>query len=213
MSTLLVYASAKEMGALADGPLERIEVGVGKISAAVKLTARLSESKPDAVLLAGVGGAYPQRHLRSQLRELELGSLVMVGSEISADEGVLTPEGFLDLAKLELGDGTALEADAELTAKLAETLDCPVVPGATVCTGAGVDALSQAHALRAGAQVESMEGAAVASVCKHFEVPFVELRAISNRTGDRERGAWNLDAATAKLAEGLTKVIEANILP
>lgn len=213
MSTLLVYASAREVAPLANIPLETLEVGVGKIAATMNLTAALAKSKPDAVLLAGVCGAYPQRHLRAQLRELDVGSLALVGTEVSSDDGVLTPEGFIDLAKLELGDNGAIESDGDLTTKVAEPLDCPVVAGATVSTAAGTDPLSQAHALRSGAQVETMEGAAIAAVCRRFEVPFVELRAVSNRTGDRERGAWDLDGATAKLAEGLSKLFEANVLP
>jgi hypothetical protein len=31
-------------------------------------------------------------------------------------------------------------------------------------------------------------------------VPWIELRAISNRTGDRERSGWDLDAALVALA-------------
>jgi futalosine hydrolase len=40
-----------------------------------------------------------------------------------------------------------------------------------------------------------MEGAAVAFVCRQLEVPMLHLRAISNWTGDRDRGEWNLGAA------------------
>ena len=213
MSTLLVYASPREIAGLASSDMPRLEIGVGKVAAAMNLTAALSENKPDAVLLAGVCGAYPQRHLRSGLRELEVGSLVLVGGELAGDEGVLTPDGFMDLGKLELSESPSLDSDAELSAKLAAVLECPTVKGATVSTGAGVDALSQAHALRTGAQVETMEGAAVAAVCKRFELPLVQLRAVSNRTGDRERGMWDLEGASAKLVAGIVRVLEAKILP
>ena len=213
MSTLLAYASAREMAAFPDSPLDTLELGVGKVAAAMTLAATFAQSKPEAVLLAGIAGAFPQAHLRAGLRELEVGATVMVGTEVAADEGVLTPTGFVDLATLGLEVPEPLAADPELTAKLAEFLDCPVVPGATVSTGAGIDALSQAHALRSGAQVESMEGAAVAAVCRRFGVPFVELRVISNKTGDRDRGAWDLEGSTAALAKALTEIVLADLLP
>ena len=58
-----------------------------------------------------------------------------------------------------------------------------------------------------------MEGAAVAAVCKRFEVPLAQLRAVSNRTGDRERGLWDLDRAVANLGAGISKLVEAQVLP
>ena len=51
------------------------------------------------------------------------------------------------------------------------------------------------HIFVAGADIETMEGAAVAFVCRQLEVPLLHVRAISNWTGDRDRGEWNLGAA------------------
>lgn len=52
-------------------------------------------------------------------------------------------------------------------------------------------------------QVESMEGAAVFYVCKMEDVPVIQIRAISNYTGVRDRYNWKIQEAT----EALTKVI------
>jgi futalosine hydrolase len=213
MSTLLVYAAAREGEPVVGKHPHTLELGVGKIAATMSLTAALAKQKHDAVVLLGISGAYPDRHVRSGLQALQVLDLCMVASEVMADDGVLTPEGFLDLAHLRLGDIGPIPCDAELTGKISAVIGCGLVTGATVSTGAGADSISQAHALRSGAQVESMEGAAVAAVCRRFEVPFAQLRAISNRTGDRNHSAWDLDGAIAKLDEAMSRVFAAGVLP
>jgi futalosine hydrolase len=212
MSTLLVYAAAREGEPVVGKHPHTLELGVGKIAATMTLTASLAKHKPDAVVLLGICGAYPERHLRAGLPALQLLDPCMVASELLADDGVLTPDGFWDLAHLQLGDVGPIPCDPELTGKIAAVVDCPLVTGATVSTGAGVDAISQAYALRSGAQVESMEGGAVAAVCRRFEVPFAQLRVVSNRTGDRSGGAWDLDGALAKLDELMGRVLASGVL-
>ncbi|NVB40969.1 futalosine hydrolase [Pseudenhygromyxa sp. WMMC2535] len=213
MSTLLVYATAREGAAVAGKHADTLELGVGKVAATRALTRALVESKPDAVVLVGVCGAYPDRHLRAGVEPVPVLGLCTVASEMLADEGVLSPEGFRDIETLQLGGIGPYAADAELTGKISAVLDCPAVSGATVSTCAGVDALSQAYALRSGAAVESMEGAAAAAVCESFSVPFAQLRAVSNHTGDRDMGAWNLEGAVSRLTQGLGAVLDAGVLP
>ncbi|PRQ02812.1 Futalosine hydrolase [Enhygromyxa salina] len=208
MPTLLAYAAPRE-GAVLDrelGDLDALELGVGKVAAAMKLSAALARDRPDALVLFGVCGAYPARHLRRGLRALGVLDLCVVASEVMADEGVATPEGFLDLAGLGLGERGPIHADRELSERIAAALGCPQAPGATVSTGAGTDALSEAYAARSGAVVETMEGGAVATVCRRFGVPFAQLRVVSNRTGDRSEGGWDLDGALVELRQALARL-------
>jgi futalosine hydrolase len=213
MTTLIAYAAPREGETVVGKHPHTLALGVGKIAAAISLTAALSERRPDAVLLVGVCGAYPDRHLRAGLASLAVHDLCVVGSEVIADDGVAIPDGYLDLAQLRLGEIGPMACDAQLTGELAAVLGCPIVSGATVSTGAGTDPLSQAYAQRSGAQVESMEGGAVAAVCRHFGVRFAQLRAVSNRTGDRKLGGWDLDGALAQLAVAVEKVLAADVLP
>jgi futalosine hydrolase len=215
MSTLLAYAAAREGASLQSKRHPTLELGVGKIAATMSMTAALAkpaEQRPDAVLLFGVCGAYPKRHLRTGLDGLDVLDACVVVTEFIADDGVLTPSGFLDLGHLDLGDVGPHPCDPALSGRLSAVLGCPLVSGATVSTGAGSDAISQAYALRSGAQIETMEGAAVAAVCRRFEVPLAQLRVVSNRTGDRDRAGWNLDGALARLGSVLEQVIDADLL-
>jgi futalosine hydrolase len=52
------------------------------------------------------------------------------------------------------------------------------------------------------AQVESMEGAALSYVCAQYQLPYVQLRAISNYAGERDKSKWEI----AKAVEGLGRI-------
>jgi futalosine hydrolase len=216
MPTLFVYAAPREGAWLASRNVSTLELGVGKIAATMSLTASLAERRPQLVLQFGVCGAYPARHLRSGLSELHVLDTCVVASEVVVDDGVQTPDGFLDLAQLSiqgLAEAGPIFADVPRSQAIATLLGCPLVAAATVSTGAGTEALSQAYAARGGGvQVESMEGAAVAAVCRHFGVAHVQLRVISNRTGDRRLSGWDLDGAIAKLTAEVERVLAAGVM-
>ena len=51
--------------------------------------------------------------------------------------------------------------------------------------------------------VESMEGAAFHYVCLKENIPFLQLRSISNYIGERDKAKWNLKEAITNLNEKL----------
>lgn len=190
----LVVCAASIEEFVADG-LRMATLGVGKTAAAMHLTALLrSATDVRAVLLFGVAGAYPDRH-RSSPGPVRRGGLCVVGSDRFGDEGVDTPGGFQDLRALHLGDSGPFPASPRMAQQAAALLSVPVVRGVTVSTCSGTEAGSQRMWQRCQADVETMEGAAVAYVCRQFELPLLHVRAISNWTGDRDRGDWNLGVA------------------
>ena len=200
---LPVCAAAAEGRALA--ALGAVTLGVGKVAAAVALAGRIAAARPAVVLLFGVAGAYPLRHRPGAA--LAVGDLCLVGADRFADEGVIAPDGFRDLMQLGLGEVGPFAADRERTAMAARALGVPVVDGATVSTCSGTDAQSALLAARTGAAVETMEGAAAALVCARAGVPFVQLRAISNLTGDRTRGGWDLERAVAAVQRAVRALL------
>ena len=46
-----------------------------------------------------------------------------------------------------------------------------------------------------------MEGFGVAVAAQNMGIPFLEIRAVSNPVGSRNRGAWKIEAALERLAE------------
>jgi futalosine hydrolase len=189
-------------------PLCLLHSGVGKASAAAATMALLALCRPAILIQIGCGGAYAGSGLA-------VGDLALASSEIYGDEGVLTPNGFLDLEALGLPlveregkrffnrfpvDGTLLERVRPLLSQVAAAADCRLVEGpfVTVSTCSGTTLAGTELARRTGGICENMEGAAVAQVCSRQQVPFLELRGISNLVEDRDFERWNLRGAAER---------------
>lgn len=198
---LLVYAAPREGAPLSQHP-RALELGVGKVAATLALTRRLVEQRPPCVVSFGVAGAH--------VGGPAIGDLCVVTEDWLADEGVEIDGGFLPLEALGLGTRGPYQTDPSLTAWIEERVGGAIrrVVGATVSVCSGTDA--RAASLRAacpGIEVETMEGAAVGAVCSALGIPWAQLRVISNRTGDRERGGWDLEAALARLHDVMARVV------
>lgn len=209
---LVVHAAPIERP---DGlPFSVHELGVGKVASAMEvysLLIRLESVRPArGVLLVGVAGSHPER-VRGSAPPVAPGEVCVVASDVLADEGVATPAGFVDFGKprehgMRLVDTGPFPASPRMAAEAAARLGCPLVKGATVSTCSGVDALAHDLHARTHADVETMEGAAVAAVCRRRETPLLHLRAISNWTGNRDRGEWNLGRAVDALHAALRRL-------
>jgi futalosine hydrolase len=55
--------------------------------------------------------------------------------------------------------------------------------------------------------IESMEGAAFHYVCLQEEIPFIQLRGISNLVGDRNKNRWQIPTAMETVRFALFKLI------
>jgi futalosine hydrolase len=55
---------------------------------------------------------------------------------------------------------------------------------------------------------EAMEGYGVAAAARLFDLPFAEIRAVSNFVGRREREAWRIGPALAALTEAARPIAE-----
>jgi futalosine hydrolase len=196
---LWAYAHPKEAEGL-DLPTS-LELGVGKVEASLRLSRHLATvPPPELVVNFGVAGVF-------EGHGLDVGDVCVVSEETLADEGVVTDAGFEDLVALGLAASQRWSADAAWTQRVAKALgDVPRVRGTTVSTISGTDAVAAAYATRTGAAVESMEGAAVARVCEAYGVPWVQVRSISNRVGERSRGGWDLRLAKARLHDAVRRL-------
>lgn len=199
MSILWAYAHPKEAEGL-DLP-DALQLGVGKVEASLALTRRLCAGLPDVVVNFGVAGVFPDSGL-------DVGDVCLVTEETLADEGVVTLDGFQDLVELKLANRSVWTANADWAHRLSEALGEPRwVRGTTVSTISGTDDIAAAYAERMSPVVESMEGAAVARVCEAFDVPWVQVRSISNRVGERSKGGWDIGRAKAALHDAVRTLL------
>jgi futalosine hydrolase len=179
------------------GELTVLAGGVGPARAAAAAGTALTVRRFDLVVSAGVGGGFAGR--------AAVGDLVLADRVVHADLGAGSPDGFLPVDRLGFGAAETV-LDAGLVARAAAGLEGtgavvgPVVTVSTV-TGTAQRAAELVAAHRPAA--EAMEGAGVLAAAEAHGVPFLELRAISNPVGPRDRAGWDLAGALARLGPAL----------
>ncbi|MEV7673564.1 futalosine hydrolase [Streptomyces sp. NPDC088752] len=192
-----------------DGDRARVDVLVGGVGPAAvaaatgtalahaALTGADRRERPyDLVVSAGIAGGFQPA--------APPGSLVVSSAIVAADLGAETPDGYL--AVEELGFGRSVHpVPGALTGRVAAALasvgvPCAVAPVLTVSTVTGsarrAAELAERHP---GAAAEAMEGFGVAEAAAAYGVPVVELRAVSNAVGPRDRAAWRVGEALEAL--------------
>lgn len=196
-------------------------VGVGKASAACGATLAIARFKPQTIVLLGCAGALPRSGLK-------VGDVVVATSERLGDEGVETAAGFFDLERLRLPiarKGQRVYLGDIPVAQLPEAswkaLRRPSQrrftlvrgPLVTVSTCSGTRARAELMARRSGAIAESMEGAAVALAAVLQDRAVLEVRGISNLTGQRRRREWNIPLACRHAAEVALWIRPGEVVP
>jgi futalosine hydrolase len=192
----LIACVATEMeGALLRPHMPVLCTGVGAVNAAISLTRFLEREGAKAIVVCGIGGAYPDA-------QIAIGSAVWATSECYGDLGADSPDGFLDMRAM----GFAVIPGHE---PVYNTIPLQIFPeGArgpfvTVNTCTGDDTRARQVAGRTGGCVENMEGAAIAHVAAVYGIPCGEVRGISNLVGIRDRAAWRVKEAAAAAQQAL----------
>ncbi|WP_330282692.1 futalosine hydrolase [Streptomyces sp. NBC_00588] len=180
-----------------------IAAGVGPAlvaagTATALTTAALSGDPFGLVVSAGIAGGFAPG--------APVGSLVVADEITAADLGAETAEGFVPVT--ELGFGTVTHRPPEaLVRELSAATGARTGAVLTVSTVTGTAA--RAAALRARhprALAEAMEGFGVAEAAAAHGVPVLEIRAVSNPVGPRDRAAWRIGDALAALTEAFGKI-------
>ncbi len=58
------------------------------------------------------------------------------------------------------------------------------------------------------AHLETMEGAAFHYVCLQKEIPFLQIRGISNYVGERDKSKWKMEEAIDNLCNSLEDILK-----
>jgi futalosine hydrolase len=179
--------------------------GIGKTNAASATTASIMSDGPFTwIINAGIAGALPNSNLA-------LGEIVVANKCVYAEEGLETPTGFQTIEQMgfSLGNfaGNAVPVDPWMLERLAPI--GTVAPIATVATCSGTDARATLVQERTGCACEAMEGAAVVHAANRVGAPAIEVRAISNTTGNRDTQNWDIPTALENLSKAIDDSIRA----
>lgn len=179
--------------------------GVGPAAAAANTATALAKGSFDLVISAGICGGFPEH--------TEIGSLVVASEIIYADLGAESPEGFISVDELGFGSNR-ISVDTGLADQLSESFQqsglCvhtgPILTVSTA-TGTAQTALELAKRIP-GAAAEAMEGYGVAIAAQNQGIPVLEIRAVSNAVGPRDRSAWRIKDALAALEAASSTLVE-----
>ncbi|HUI44766.1 MAG TPA: futalosine hydrolase [Nitrospirota bacterium] len=191
--------------------------GMGKVNAAHAATL-LAQNKPEALVIFGVGGAYPSSGAK-------IGDIALAKEEIAGDEGVLTLDGFKDTEFIGIPliktatsviytTYPATEAPLQHAIKtlvsrqqaIARDVHIGTFVTLSTCTGTSDrarDLESRYHGL-----CENMEGAAAAQVAELHGIPWIEVRGISNIVEDRNFRKWDIPRGTLAAQQAVRLIVE-----
>lgn len=179
-----------------------LATGVGMVATAARCSKALARTRYDLALNLGICGSFDPA--------LVPGSVVHVVEDCLAELGAEDGDAFLTVRELQLLDEGAgpLQGDKLVNAAPptnAVLASLPAVEGITVNTVHGNERSIAEVSRRFNPRVESMEGAAFMYACLLGQVPFAQVRAVSNMVEKRNRAAWRISDAIANLGRtGLT---------
>jgi futalosine hydrolase len=172
--------------------------GVGMVATAAWCARALARTAYDLALNLGVCGSFDPF--------FDPGTVVHVLSDRLAELGAEDGERFLTLPELELpGESEFVNPDPPSNPEIDQL---PTVAGITVNTVHGSNNSIAAITERFSPQVESMEGAAFMTTCLMHQVPFAQIRAVSNIVERRNRDAWKMAEAIVNLNATALRILE-----
>jgi len=201
---LIVAATEREMIPVRRALEQRSDVtclqtGIGPLETCLQLTRFLSDNnRVSMVMNIGIAGAF----LDSGPQLLDL---CLAEREIVGDFGICSGDEIIRFDRSDLQPPIEFDlrnAVLEQAGAKFASHGIPYCQGAFVtvnCTS-GTAARGRYLKERYQALCENMEGAAVARVCKEFELPCLEIRCVSNMVEDRDVSKWRLVETIEKMA-------------
>lgn len=200
-------------GYLAEGDgVGLLITGIGKTNSALVLGQYLVEYPiPARIINVGIGGAWPEPGV-------SVGDVVVATAETYGDEGVQTESGFLTMADVgfplvhhpSLYNRFPAAGNAELARWLEDRTGLTIHAGPclTVSSCSGDPDLAAERYRQFQPLAESMEGAALAHVAAVHDIPFLELRGISNHVGQYDKSTWRIGDAIDAVNRCLDALLE-----
>lgn len=193
-----------ELFALPGHDVYLAHLGVAKVNTAAGLALAVHLLKPGRVVQFGIAGAFVGAGLDPE-------QVAVATQDTHMDTGVQLEHEWGDMAALGFplaaGHFNTFRTDPELTRTLADLTGAVQRPFGTSETVTGSFAGAERLYRRFGVGLESMEGAAAAQVCTALNVPFAEIRAVSNVVGERDKARWRLKGAVEAVNAAMLRYV------
>jgi futalosine hydrolase len=178
--------------------------GVGMLHASFSLSKLFLQSPPDLVIQTGVAGAFST--------QLSLGQVVTVKNEMLGDIGVEENGVFRDLFDMQLENENQFPFSNKRLEnpwlKKYNLQDLREVDSITINEISTRKERIQQLQEKYQPMIESMEGAPLHYIGLSTKVPFIQIRAISNYVGERNKQHWKMNDALDNLCSIVLQYVD-----
>lgn len=204
MQILLLAATEQEIGPFTNAGtgIDVLISGVGLPTAMYHLQKRMQQLDYDLIIQAGIAGSFN--------RNIALGKTLWVKQDAFGDLGTEEKENFLPVFNTGLADKDEfpftngwLLNESDVTKKI----QLNAAKAVTVNKVTDSRLQEQQIIKHFNPDIESMEGAALHYVCLQENIPFLQLRTVSNYVGERDKTKWKMKEAIMNLNTELLKLI------
>lgn len=185
--------------------IQFMETGVGLLPTCFNLMKAIMLTKPSIIIQIGIGGCLDKK--------IALASTFYIKQDSVADLGVWENGEWKNLAALNLSNHKELiykndylvKKNSELSSvflnKKLEMVNAITVN--EISTHKKFIKLANAN----NALIESMEGAALHYVCNNLQLPYVQIRSVSNYVGERNKANWKIKEAIQNVNQELVRLL------
>lgn len=169
--------------------------GVGILASCFSITKLIFKQQPDLIIQAGIAGTFNNY--------APLGKVVVVKEEIAADTGVEENGRFNDLFDLNLQNENSFPfSNKKLVNTNIKKLNYLNLDAVTAITVNEITTRPERiiqYKDKYNPAIESMEGASLHYCCLQTSTSFIQIRALSNYIGQRDKSKWEMKDALQNL--------------
>jgi futalosine hydrolase len=181
------------------------ESGIGMLASSVSLMKMFVQETPTLIIQVGVCGSFDKK--------IPLGKVFAVKDDFAGDMGVMENKVWKDLfdMKFDKPNDPPYEKKSLPNPWLTQynLLHLPTKKSVTVNTITTEKNKIELFNGRYKAVLESMEGASLHFIGRDLTIPFMQIRAVSNYVGERDKSKWKMQEAIYNLNETLLAYLDA----
>lgn len=203
-ATALELSCMRDLNVIEPHTLMMAVHGIGQVAATYELTQLIEKQAPDIIIQVGIAGGFSN--------EIYLGEAVAVENEYMADLGVEEAGKFHSIFDMQLADENAYPFHQKKLSNphnhLLEKSGLKKVTGITVNQITTSKDQINYYRESYNPSIESMEGAAFHYCCLMKKIPFLQIRAISNHIGERDKSKWEIERSLNTLRNTMNEVLK-----
>jgi futalosine hydrolase len=205
MPVCIVAATELEIPAFAaSGNNHRTLItGIGSTATTYHLLQEIHAQRPTVIIQAGIAGSFNP--------STPLASAFIVQRDRFADLGVTEQGQWKDIFDLGLTPADQFPNQQGWLVnhhqQLLQIIDLPLVDAITINQVTTDSSRMEQITSKYQPELESMEGAAFHFVCLQQDIPFIQLRTVSNYIGERNKNNWQIRQAVSNLEQQLHQLL------